>query len=207
MRALDHFLLSNQKAIRQPVSFYGRESTRGGPAANPRVTEGKMKKWAPFSAMLLSVSYIFLPGLLIAEEMKGRIVHHSTKTETIEVGDVSGHILGIAQHSGLILYSTGEVATTKNSASFDFVDGKGTFTNYRTTTFKDGATLFTKGGGTATPVDGGKRTAFEGPVECIGGTGRFEGYKGTGTYKGERVGDLKTGADTYIDFTLNCKKP
>jgi len=165
-----------------------------------------MKRWTLFSAMLLSVSFVLLPGLTIAEEMTGRIFHHSIKTETIEVGDIPGHILGIAQHAGLILYSTGEVATTKNNAIFDFVAGKGSFTNYRITTFKDGSTLFTKGGGTATPVDGGKRTVFEGPVECIGGTGRFEGYKGTGTYKGERVGDLKTGADSYFDFTLNCKK-
>ena len=52
-----------------------------------------------------------------------------------------------------------------------------------------------------------KKTAFEGTIECIGGTGRFEGFKGTGTFKGERIGDLKTGGDMYADFTMNCKKP
>jgi len=62
-------------------------------------------------------------------------------------------------------------------------------------------------GGTATAVDGGKRTIFEGPSECIGGTGRFEGLKGKGTYKGERVGPLKSGGYTYIDFTISCGKP
>ncbi|HBB18416.1 MAG TPA: hypothetical protein DCZ97_15980 [Syntrophus sp. (in: bacteria)] len=71
----------------------------------------------------------------------------------------------------------------------------------------DGSILFTKSGGTSTPVDGGKRTAFEGPYECTGGTGRFEGFQGTGTYKGERVGSLKTGSDTYIDASFNCKMP
>lgn len=166
-----------------------------------------MKRWALFLAMLLSVM-VLLPGLSSADEkMTGRIVNHSLKTETIEVGDVPGHILGVAQQTGLIFYSTGEIATTMNTAYFDYVNGKGTFTNYRVTTFQDGSTLFAKGGGTATPVDGGKRTVFEGPVECTGGTGRFEGFKGTGTYKGERVGSLKTGADTYLDFTMNCKKP
>ena len=38
-------------------------------------------------------------------------------------------------------------------------------------------------------------------------TASFEGFQGTGTYKGERVGSLKTGADTYIDASFNCKKP
>ena len=141
------------------------------------------------------------------EKMTGRIVNHSLKTETIEVGDVPGHILGVVQQAGLIFYSTGDIATTMNTAYFDYVNGKGTFTNYRVTTFQDGSTLFTKGGGNATPVDGGKRTVFEGPVECTGGTGRFEGFNGTGTYKGERVGSLKTGADSYHDFTMNCRKP
>ena len=172
----------------------------------PRVKEAKMKRWVLFLATLLS-GVVLLPGLSSADEkVTGRIVHHSVKTETIEVGDVPGHILGITQHAGLIFYSTGEVATTRNNATFDYVNGKGTFTNYRVNTYQDGSTLRMTGGGTATPVDGGKRTVFEGPVECIGGTGRFEGYKGTGTYKGERVGDLKTGADSYFDFTLNCKK-
>jgi hypothetical protein len=166
-----------------------------------------MKRLTLFLAMLLSVM-VLLPGLSSADEkMTGRIVNHSLKTETIEVGDVPGHILGVAQQTGLIFYSTGEIATTMNTAYFDYVNGKGTFTNYRVTTFQDGSTLFAKGGGTATPVDGGKRTVFEGPVECTGGTGRFEGFKGTGTYKGERVGSLKTGADTYLDFTMDCRKP
>lgn len=106
--------------------------------------------------------------------MTGRIVQHSTKTETLEVGDVPGHVLGVAQQTGLIFYSTGEIATTMNTVCFDFVKGKGTFTNYRVTTFQDGSTTFSKGGGTAIPVDGGKRTVWEGPIECIGGTGKFE---------------------------------
>jgi hypothetical protein len=160
------------------------------------------------SVLLVMVSTVLVPITQAADEkMTGRIFNHNLKTESIDVGDVTGHILGVVQQSGLIFYSTGEIATTMNTAYFDYVNGKGTFTNYRVTNFQDGSTLFTKGGGTATPVDGGKRTVFEGPVECTGGTGRFEGFKGTGTYKGERIGSIKTGADSYHDFILNCRKP
>jgi len=51
------------------------------------------------------------------------------------------------------------------------------------------------------PVEGGKKSAYEGTYEYTGGTGRFEGIIGKGTYKGERLGGGETGADTYIDFT------
>jgi len=167
-----------------------------------------MKRWALFLVMLLSVSLVLLPGVSAADEkMTGRIFQHSTKTEIIEVGDVPGHILGAGQHAGLITYSTGEIGTVMVTYYFDYVKGKGTFTNYLVATFRDGSTQVTKGNGTATPVDGGKRTAWEGTIECIGGTGKWEGIKGTGTFKGERIGDMKTGADSYVDFTLICKKP
>jgi len=31
------------------------------------------------------------------------------------------------------------------------------------------------------------------------GTGKFEGTKGKGTYKGERLGSPQTGGDSYVD--------
>lgn len=168
----------------------------------------KMNRLAVISMSFLSLMVVLLPVFSSADEkIAGRIVHHSVKTEKIDVGDIPGHIIGISQQSGLTFYTTGEIGTSTNNAYFDYVNGKGTFTSYRVHTFQDGSTLTVKSAGTATPVDGGKRTVFEGPAECIGGTGRFEGFKGTGTFKGERIGSLITGADAYIDFTLNCMKP
>jgi hypothetical protein len=34
-----------------------------------------------------------------------------------------------------------------------------------------------------------------------GGAGKFEGKKGKGSFKGERIGSPKTGGDSYADFT------
>jgi len=85
--------------------------------------------------------------------------------------------------------------------------GKGPFVDYSIYTDQDGSTLFSKASGTATPVDDGKKFVIEGKIECIGGTGRYEGFKGTGIVKGERIGEIKTGGDSYYDFTLNCRKP
>jgi hypothetical protein len=166
-----------------------------------------MKRWVLFLAMLLYVM-VLLPGLSSADEkMTGRIVAHYTKMETMEAGDVPGHVLGIAQQTGLMFYSTGEIAKKAATFHFDLMKGKGSFVDYSLYTDQDGSTRFIKSVGTAGPVGDGKKFVIEGEFECIGGTGRYEGFKGTGTFKGERIGELKTGGDAYYDFTMNCKKP
>jgi hypothetical protein len=127
--------------------------------------------------------------------------------ESMEVGDVPGHLLGVAQQTGLVFYSTGGIARKTATFTFDLMKGKGTFSAYSVITDQDGSTLFSKEAGIATPVDDGKKFVIESTFYCIGGTGRYEGFKGTGSVKGERIGELKTGGDAYYDFTLNCKKP
>jgi len=160
-----------------------------------------------FRFMLISVSVALLPGFSSAEEQTtGRIVLHYAKMETIEVGDVPGHILGVAQQVGLVLYSAGGVAKKTATFTFDLSKGKGTFSEYSVITDQDGSTLFSKASGTAGPVEDGKKVVIEAKIECVGGTGRYEGFKGTGTVKGERIGDIKAGGDSHYDFTLNCKK-
>ena len=164
-----------------------------------------MKRWGLFLAMLLSVSVVFLPGVSVAEEVAGRNVGHTQKVEMMEVGDVPGHFMGVSQFHGLSFYTkgpvNGEIITRMGTTIFDVVKGKGINTGHEVKTFNDGSTLFLKYGGTQTPIAGGKKTAFEGTWEVSGGTGRYTGAKGTGTFKGERIGDIKTGGDYYVDFT------
>jgi hypothetical protein len=170
--------------------------------------EKMMRRWAPVFVALLSMTVVLVPMTQAADgTMTGRIVAHYTKMETVEVGDVPGHVLGVAQQTGLTFYSTGEVAKAAATFHFDLLKGKGTFSGYILHTIPDGSTLMKTFGGNVSPVDDGKKFVIEGKSECIGGTGKYEGFRGTGTYKGERIGELKTGGDAYYDFTLNCKKP
>ncbi|MDA8179189.1 MAG: hypothetical protein ACYC34_05305 [Desulfobacteria bacterium] len=164
-----------------------------------------MKRWGLFLAMLLSVSVVFLPGAWAADEAGGRVVYYSQKAETMEVGDVPGHVLVVVQQPGLIFHAKGtargEIGTRIGTVFLDLVKGKGTYNGYTVNTFQDGSTLVYKFNGTVAPVDGGKKSAFEGPYEYIGGTGRFEGVKGKGTMKGERIGSAKAAYPVYSDFT------
>jgi hypothetical protein len=171
------------------------------PAKRTRAKEAEMKRWGLILAMLLSATVV-LPGVSGADEkISGRFVYHLLKWETIEVGDVPGHITGITQNVGLVFDSNGEIATHTGTATYDYVNGTGTHTAHRVYYYSDGSKKFVKSIGTTTRVDGGKKSAYEGTYEYTGGTGRFEKIMGKGTYKGERLGGGETGADTYIDFT------
>lgn len=167
-----------------------------------------MKRWAVVFVTLLSMTVVLVPMTQAADgTMTGRIVAHYTKMETMEVGDVPGHVLGVAQQAGLTFFSTGEVAKAATTFHFNLFKGKGNFSGYILHTLPDGSTLTKTFVGNVDSVDDGKKFVMEGKSECNGGTGKFEGFKGTGAFKGERVGELKTGGDAYYDFTMNCKKP
>lgn len=169
---------------------------------HPRDKETKMNRWGVIFLMLLSMTVVLLPGVSGADEkISGRYVYHIMKWEAIEVGDVPGHVTGITENAGLVFDSKGEIATHTGTATYDYVNGTGTHTLNRVYVYSDGSKKFVKGSGTTTRVDEGKKSAYEGTYEYTGGTGRFEGIMGKGTYKGERLGGAKTGADTYIDFT------
>jgi hypothetical protein len=139
------------------------------------------------------------------EVLKFRLVMHATSVQTQEVGDVDGHLLGLARQSGLALFPDGSVGTTYLTSTNDYIKGAGTNLAYYNVTFKDGSVLWYKAIGTAKP-DGTTTNFPEGPVSVLGGKGRFEGAKGDGTWTGTRLTPLATGADVYLDVVINAKK-
>ena len=161
-----------------------------------------MKRWGLFLAMLLSVTVVLLPGVSGADEkISGRFVQHNVKNEMVNVVGVPGHIKGVTHAAGLLFFANGEIGTTESNTMYDYVNGKGTWTTDRVFNHSDGSTEFIKEIGTTTPVDGGKKSVYEGTYESTGGTGRFEGTMGKGTLKGERIGSRETGSSSYVDFT------
>jgi hypothetical protein len=164
-----------------------------------------MRRWAVIAVTLFGMTVLLVPITQAADETVGRAVWHTLKAETMEVGDVPGHTIGVLQQAGLGIFTKGpaggQIATRTNTAYTDTVKGKGTATNYIVYTFRDGSTMSHKATGTITPVDGGTTVAFEGTYEVTGGTGKFAGAKGKGTFKGERLGSPQTGGDSYADFT------
>ncbi len=170
-----------------------------------RFREVTITECALAAAAVVFAVVLLVPGAWAADDVAGRNVGHTQKAETMEVGDVPGHIMGVSRYNGMSFYTkgpdAGEIVPRTGTLVFDLLKGKGTFSGHETKTFRDGSTMSFRFAGTQLPIDGGKKTAYESTWEVTGGTGRYEGAKGTGTAKGERVGDPTTGGDNYFDFT------
>ena len=94
-----------------------------------------------------------------------------------------------------------------NPATFDLTDGSGPHQGYVVHHFDDGSTSIERYQGEARLNADGTRTSVSGTFQCIGGTGRFAGLTGKGTYRGERLGALQTGDFVYVDTTGSCTVP
>jgi len=139
------------------------------------------------------------------ETLKYRLFTHATNVQTIDVGDVDGHLLGVNRQSGIASFPDGSVGTAYFTALTDYVKGSGTaLATYINVTFEDGSVLWTKG--TNTTVAEGNKSFFKGTLTIIGGKGRYAGATGDGTFTGARLAPLATGADLYLDVTVNVKK-
>ena len=136
-----------------------------------------------------------------------RRVQSTADVSSVEVGDVAGHVVGVVEFKGLTFFADGEIATHSNPATFDLTNGSGPHQGYVIHYFDDGSTSIERYRGEARLSADGKRTTVEGTFECVGGTGRFVGLKGQGTYRGERLGALQTGDYVYVDTTGSCTVP
>jgi uncharacterized protein (TIGR02246 family) len=136
------------------------------------------------------------------EPLKFRLIVHATAAQSQDVGDIEGHTMSVGRLSGLATFPDGSVGTANATVTSDYIKGRGTFSAYFNLTTSDGSTITWKGSGEGIP--NGKATIFpEFPISVLNGTGRFEGAKGEGSQKAERLTPLAAGADLYADVVLN----
>ena len=116
-----------------------------------------------------------------AETLKFKVYTYATKAESVPVGDVEGHTLGLNTRRAFLVFENGEVATQSSVITTDRIKGSGPSLQYSTITFSDGSTIIIKSQNMGTGTASGARATAEMTREIIKGTGRFEGIKGTGT--------------------------
>jgi hypothetical protein len=138
--------------------------------------------------------------------LKVRLFMHAIGVQTQEVPDIDGHTMSLVRYSGLASFPDGAVGTANLTATTDYIKGNGTFTNYTTVTLKDGSTITYKMTNAPARVEGATTIFPEAPVMIVRGTGRFDGAKGDGSQSGARLTPLASGAELYVDTTLNVKK-
>jgi hypothetical protein len=163
------------------------------------------RAWA---LVLFATAGLLGPVLAQAQDLgTSRRVQGTAEVTSLEVGDVPGHVVGVVVFKGLTFFADGEIATHANPATFDLTDGSGPHRGYVVHYFDDGSTSIERYEGEARLAADGKRTTVSGTFECVGGTGRFAGLQGEGTYRGERLGALQTGDYVYVDTTGSCTVP
>jgi hypothetical protein len=142
------------------------------------------------------------------ETLKWRHVQYAASLQTLQVGDVNGHVLILQRLSGIALFPDGGVGTSQVFGTNDTVLGVGSSGGgYYTVNFPDGSALWLKFTGTSKLLAPGK---FEnkGNSIVIGGKGRYEGAKGEGTWEGisTQAAVASDPAIGYIDNVVNIKK-
>jgi hypothetical protein len=164
--------------------------------------------WQVWASALLIAADMVAPALGQTQDLgTSRRVQSVAETTTVEVGDAKGHVVGVVDFKGITFFEGGEIATHTNPATFDLTNGSGPHQGYVVHYFDDGSTSVERYEGEARLSADGKRTVVEGTFQCVGGTGRFAGLKGQGTYRGERLGALETGDYVYVDSTGSCTVP
>jgi len=151
-------------------------------------TMKKSKKGAAIcvvaSILLVAASLLLSTIQAAAETVKYRTVAVGISFDYVEVGEVEGQPLaiGLYEQKGLRMSENGETAIYKSWGQFQTMVGS---RGFGVSTFEDGSTTWIKfQHPPGTPGEGGevKFDIYKGTFEYIGGTGRFEGIKGKGSY-------------------------
>ena len=164
-------------------------------------TLNKLTAWSGFATLVFALC---LPlGTAQAGEMvlKTRIVAHTSEETWSQIGDDENRGIGTYQQTGLSFLEDGQVGTIMDNGSYEWNKGLGAHSGYLVVTFSDGSGWTEKYDGTSKPIDD-KTDAVEGTTTLVGGTGRFEGIKGEGTFSGTEYGNDMVVFDTEIKATV-----
>jgi len=119
-----------------------------------------------------------------AEDVKFTVTSYITKTELLPVPDVEGHSLMLGERRGLAVFEGGGVATYHTRFICDLTKFHGGCDGYTNLTYMDKSQTIVKYHLTAEVPQGKKIPVVKGKGDYIKGTGKFEGIKGSISFKG-----------------------
>ena len=155
-------------------------------------------------AVLMAACLVLSPGEAFAQQKHKYLFNAPpgttkyTQTHLVEVGDVPGHQIRIAELQSKYpgeapVYDGLKVVEARGVLVSNYIDGNGNAFSYTVSTLENGDKIFLRTEILAhtTVVDGARRTTFTSVATLTGGTGRFKGIRGT--LRGSGFTDLKTG--------------
>ena len=122
-----------------------------------------------------------------------------TKQHVVDVGDVPGHQIRVAETHTVYageapVYAGVKVKEAWGRISSDYVEGSGHAVNYTVAIMENGDKVFSRTQlllQTGVGADGARKSAFTTVTTITGGTGKFVGIRGT--LRGQGTTDFKTG--------------
>ncbi len=136
-----------------------------------------------------------------AETLKWRNVSHINETHAFVLAETGGHTVGTGRGTGLGFFPNEQISNVAFGFTIDYLKGEGSFLAYETYSFPDGASLTLRRNGKTKLVGNGAE--FTGNFDIIGGSGRFAGATGSGSFYGKRLAALSSGADQYFDYVAD----
>lgn len=165
---------------------------------------GKLLKLAVLTVLLSLMS-----TSLSAKQMEETWteVLYFTSSSGFPVPADEGRYVGNWEMRGIATFEDGTVAKMQSTGTMSLVRGTGPYSGYVLYTFDDGSTKFGKiqGAIVKSMPDGGN--VQEGTLSYEGGTGRFSGLKGGGTFHARQYGAAKDGGETLIDVVARLLLP
>jgi hypothetical protein len=128
---------------------------------------------------------------------------------SIEVSDHAGHALQLNKFACTWTQAMQiDDVATKDGTDVTTSDGTGTrfhTTGYHVSNMANGDKIFVRFSGTDTVMKDGKPLRSVGTWSYIGGTGKFKGIKGKGTYNGKADASGNMVSDVEGEYTLPAK--
>jgi hypothetical protein len=132
--------------------------------------------------LLATVAVCALPAVASAgETLTWRHVQHAIDVHRIDVSDAKGHTVTVLHAVGIASFPDGSVGSTDGFGLTDTTNGSGTIQGHFFLKTADGSELRLKYTGTSTA---GK---IKGTDVVVGGTGKFAGAAGEGTFEGSSL--------------------
>ena len=133
-------------------------------------------------------------------------VMHVRDAHASPVLDRPDHVVGVGAFRGLAIFKDGDVAIHRYEGWFDLTKGSGKFHGYALWRYDDGSELTAAYDGSASKTSNGV-FQVKARFHNFGGTGRFAGVSGDGSFSGRRFEPIDKGGSTLLNGTLTLTLP
>ena len=151
-----------------------------------------------FAAFFLFVLFVLNADSQI-KDLNFKLTHQIIETQAYDIGDITGHSIGVAKGTGLGYFEDEGVAVLTAFFIFDYTNGSGNFDGYYAIEMADGSEITMYADGKSIEYTDEKKTIFTADIKFLNGTGKYSGITGSGQMTGQRKNRVEEGAPVFLE--------